>query len=122
MTPNPRLGWPGYIVVALLLGGVLFALLTACGATAAAPWDGRGVVTALRFDDEDRWTERGSCAYKDEDSGLCLFYNQVQRYDPPHWWVQVTSEDGREHHVEVTEVEYGRCRVGAIWTNGRCPS
>ena len=112
-----------------LIAGILLAVgLVACGEVDAVepPWDGTGVVTALHFDDADRWTTttQGMCFGYDK-NGSCTYRSPdviEDHYDPPHWYVQVTSEDGREHSVEVTETDWGRCRRGAEWLHAetRC--
>lgn len=96
-------------------------LMAAC--EAEPPWDGNGVVTNKTYDDPDEWTTQGVCVGRDPKTQACTARTPAeQHHDGPHWWVQVTSTDGREHHVEVDHVGYLSCRLGAAWSVGRCLS
>lgn len=105
---------------------IIFAvimLLTSCasGAAARPRWDGQGVVTNHEYDDPDDWTVQGMCISYNKD-GWCTSRLPDQHYhDEAHWFVQVTSRDGREHMVEVSEAMHNRCRLGAHWNIDRCP-
>lgn len=110
-----------------IIAAVLATLVYGCGEDAEAdPWDGQGVVTNLVYDDEDEWTSNGACInyVKIGEVRSCVQYHRVEHHDPPHWYVVITDVDGREHRVEVPEVGYSRCRLGAIWNNATrgCPS
>lgn len=100
-------------------------VLAACGSDlAGAPWDGTGVVTARRYDDPDDWTTTSqSCAAYD-DKGECTFHvtNTQHHHDGPHWYAQVTTEDGEEHAVEMAEADWNHCRLGSLVTARRCPA
>ena len=115
---------PGTLRTALALVVVAVAFvvllsLAACGD--ALRWDGEGVVTDLRYDDPDDWTTPGQCLLRDDDTGVCLLSDDIEHHDDAHWFVQVTERSGRDHLIEVTETMHDRCRLGARWSNGRCP-
>lgn len=90
----------------------------ACSEPAQAKWDGSGVVTARTYDDPDDWDTQGQCLY--EDKGVCYVHATDHHHDGPHWWVQVTTPDGKEHQVQMTETEYNKCPPGRLVQQERC--
>jgi hypothetical protein len=104
-----------FIVVGLAI------LPMSCGDVDGGPWDGKGVVTALLYDDEDTWTTTspGACLGYDDDGSCTMRMPDTVHYhhDEPHWHVQITGEDGREHRFEVAESNWQRCRRGSEWLN-----
>lgn len=107
----------GCVMKRLLVIALLFAGCSS--APAQAKWDGSGVVTARTYDDPDDWDTQGTCAYRD-DKGNCWIYNTDHHHDGPHWWVQVTTPDGKEHQVEMTETDYNKCPPGRLVQESRC--